>query len=115
VTFGLFVAVHRGNTLIARQEAAKVEAQSALHRLDFALASNQSYVVEVDTATKVVFGGQQAIALLGAEPTFKDFSEFAFVRTDHIQQVAKVVGEVANTGVSATVEFPTPSSLGEEK
>lgn len=115
VTFGLFIAVHRGNMLIARQATARFEAESALHRLDFALSSNQSYVVEVDHVEKKVYGGQQAVALFGGEPTFEDFSEFAFVHKNYVKQVGKVVQEVIESGVSATVEFPTPPSLGEDK
>lgn len=115
VTFGLFIAVHRGNMLIARQAAARFESESALQRLNFALSSNQSYVVEVDHVEKQVYGGQQAVALFGAAPTFKDFSQFAFVRKDYVKQVSKVVQEVMSSGVAATVEFPAPPALGQDK
>jgi signal transduction histidine kinase len=115
VTFGLFIAVHRGNMLIARQAAARFEAESALHRLDFALSSNQSYVVEVDHVEKKVYGAQQSVALFGVAPSFEDFSTFAFVREDHVKQVRKAVQGVITSGRSATVEFPTRPALGQDK
>jgi signal transduction histidine kinase len=115
VTVGLLVAVHRGNMLITRQATARFEAESALDRLDFALASNKSFVIEIDLIGQKVFGAHQAVALFGATPTFADFSNYGFVREDYVDRAKSVVQDVLSTGNSATLEFPSAPSLGEEK
>jgi signal transduction histidine kinase len=115
VTFGLFIAVHRGNTLIERQQLARVEAESAFERLDFALASNQSYVVEIDHLNKVVHGAEQAKALFGIVPTFEDFYTFALVHPDYVELVRSVVFDTSSSGKSATVEFPAAPNLKQDK
>jgi signal transduction histidine kinase len=115
VTLGLYIAVHRGNALIARQADARVEAESAFSRLDFALGSNKSSAVEVDHVTKVVYGAQQIEPLFGVAPTFEDIQKFALVHPDHVESVRSVIFDKAKVGQSNCIEFPTAPHLGPEK
>jgi signal transduction histidine kinase len=115
VTLGLFIAVHRGTTLIGRQAQARIDAESAFSRLDFALGSNRSYAIEVDHANKAVYGAEQTGALFGKIPTFADFYSFALVHPDHIDTVRSAVYDISQGGQSRTVEFPTAPELGETK
>jgi signal transduction histidine kinase len=115
VTLGLYIAVHRGNALIARQADARIEAESAFSRLDFALGSNRSSAVEVDHVNKVVYGAQQIEPLFGVAPTFEDIQKFALVHPDHVESVRSVIFDRAKVGQSNCIEFPTAPHLGPEK
>jgi signal transduction histidine kinase len=105
VTLGLYLAVHRGTFLTNRQAQARTEAESALGRLDFALGSNQSYVLEIDHVNKIVHGAEQAKPLFGVVPTFEDFYSFALVHPAYVETVRAAVFSPSNAGKSESVEF----------
>jgi PAS domain S-box-containing protein len=93
--------------LIAREmQAAIMHAESSANRLDFALASNNSFVIEIDHLKKVVFGSGQSHSLLGRRPVFDDFYRFDFVHPDHAERVRKLVYENTASGVPLMLEFP---------
>jgi signal transduction histidine kinase len=94
-------------------EAARVEAESALSRLDFALVSNKSHVIELDHINQIVFGAQGAEALFGVVPTFDDFQEFRLVHPDYVDNIRVAACEATQTAASFSLEFPllTPSGL----
>jgi PAS domain S-box-containing protein len=96
-------------------ELARIEAESALSRLDFALASNKSHVVEIDHVNKVVYGGDRASSLFGFAPTFEDFYNFSLVHPDYVEQVRALAYDSTRTGVSHSLEFPISPKIAEDK
>jgi signal transduction histidine kinase len=96
-------------------EAARIEAESALSRLDFALASNKSHVIEIDHINECVFGADRAAAIFGIVPTFEDFYSFALVHPDYVEQVRTKAFDMTRSGVSAAVEFPVSEKIGGDK
>jgi signal transduction histidine kinase len=96
-------------------EAARVEAESALSRLDFALSSNKSHVIEIDHINSCVYGAERAAALFGVTPTFQDFYTFDLVHPDYVEQVRKTAFDLTRNGVSASVEFPVSEKIGGDK
>jgi signal transduction histidine kinase len=96
-------------------EAARVEAESALSRLDFALASNKSHVIEIDHVNEVIYGAERASAIFGITPTFQDFYTFALVHPDYVEQVRQKALNLTRSGVSASVEFPVSEKIGGKK
>ncbi len=115
VTFGLFIAVHRGTTLIERQAIARSQAEGALGRLDFALAGNKSGVFELDHIDKVAYGVEQAEGLFGVVPTYEDLATYVLVHPDYVERVRAVALDTFKSGGSAIVEFPTSSKAGSYK
>lgn len=115
VTLGLYIAVHRGTALIARQATARVEAESAYGRLDFALASNKSCALEVDHVSKEVFGSEQMKPLFGVSPTFEALAGFELVHPDHVHKVRASLLDPNMFGKSNTIEFLSSPLLGSEK
>lgn len=100
----------------ARQiEAARIEAESALSRLDFALASNKSHVVEIDHVNKTVYGAERAGAIFGVVPTFNDFYTFALVHPDYVEHVKKAAFDTTRSGKSGAVEFPVSPKIEGDK
>lgn len=96
-------------------EAARIEAESALSRLDFALASNKSHVIEVDHVNEIVYGAERAEGLFGRVPTFKDFYDFSLIHPDYIEQVRTLAYDKSRTGSSFNVEFPMANKAVGEK
>ena len=96
-------------------EIARVEAESALSRLDFALASNKSHVLEVDHINKIIYGADGLKTLLGVTPNFNDFDNFSLVRPDYVEYVRSVAFDTSNSGKSASVEFPVSLELSSDK
>jgi PAS domain S-box-containing protein len=96
-------------------EAARIEAESALSRLDFALSSNKSHVIEIDHVNEVIYGAERAAAIFGITPTFQDFYTFALVHPDYVQQVREKAFNLTRAGVSAAVEFPVSEKIGGNK
>jgi signal transduction histidine kinase len=96
-------------------EAARIEAESALSRLDFALASNKSHVLEIDHLNRTVYGADRAQALFGIVPTFEDFYSFALIHPDYVEHVRKAAYDLSRSGKSASVEFPVSEKIGGEK
>jgi signal transduction histidine kinase len=96
-------------------EAARVEAESALSRLDFALASNKSHVIEIDHINEKVFGAERAAAIFGITPTFMDFYSFALVHPDYVDQVREKAFNLTRSGISSAVEFPVSGKIGGDK
>lgn len=93
--------------------AAKVEAESSASRLDFALASNNSLVIELDHRNGVVHGVERAQELLGRVPTMADFYAYRWVHPDHIDRVRTAILTSASAGVHITIEFPLAPEFGE--
>jgi signal transduction histidine kinase len=96
-------------------EAARVEAESALSRLDFALVSNKSHVIEIDHINQIVFGAQGAEALFGIVPTFHDFHEFRLVHPDYVDSVRATTYQATQTAASFILEFPMLTTSGLNK
>ncbi len=96
-------------------EMARIEAESALSRLDFALASNKSHVIEIDHINKKVHGAERAQALFGVLPTFEDFYNFSLVHPDYVANVRKLAFDTTRSGTSAAVEFPVSAKCGSDK
>jgi signal transduction histidine kinase len=96
-------------------EAARIEAESALSRLDFALASNKSHVLEIDHLNRAVYGAERAEALFGIVPTFEDFYTFALIHPDYVEHVRKAAYDLSRSGKSASVEFPVSERIGGDK
>jgi signal transduction histidine kinase len=94
-------------------EMARVEAESALSRLDFALASNKSHVIEIDHVNKQVFGAERAEALFGFVPTFNEFDNFSLVDPDYVEPIRKLAFEKMRSGVSSAIEFPMAKKIAE--
>jgi signal transduction histidine kinase len=115
VTFGLYIAVHRGTTLIERQAIARSQAEGALGRLDFALTNNKSGVFELDHTNKVAYGVEQAEAMFGVVPTYEDLATYVLVHPDYVERVRSVAIGTFKSGASAIVEFPTSSKAGSDK
>jgi signal transduction histidine kinase len=115
VTLGLYIAVHRGTALIERQAIARSQAEGALGRLDFALASNKSGVFELDHANKVAYGAEQSQALFGIVPTYEDLATYVLVHPDYVERVRSLAMETFKSGASEIVEFPTSSKAGDDK
>jgi signal transduction histidine kinase len=115
VALGMYTAVYRGMTLIERQGKARVDAERSLSRLDFALASNKSHVVEIDHVNKIVYGAEQSKALFGVVPTYDDFYSFALVHPDYIERIRSVVFDANRSGESAAIEFLAASTARGEQ
>ncbi|NJR20105.1 MAG: PAS domain-containing protein [Hyphomonadaceae bacterium] len=96
-------------------ELARIEAESALSRLDFALASNKSHVLEVDHVARAVYGAQRAAALFGFVPEFEDFYSFRLVHPDYVDQIREAAYSKVGTGASLAIEFPLAPDLGDNK
>jgi signal transduction histidine kinase/PAS domain-containing protein len=96
-------------------ELARIEAESALSRLDFALASNKSHVLELDHTKKTVHGSERSVALFGYAPKFSDFEDFSLIHSDYVDQVRSMAYDSLRMGVSHAVEFPLGEKLGLDK
>jgi signal transduction histidine kinase/PAS domain-containing protein len=96
-------------------ELARIEAESALSRLDFALASNKSHVIELDHVKKTVNGADRSFALFGMAPQFSDFVDFSLIHSDYVEQVSAMAHDTKRMGVSHAVEFPLGEKLGLDK
>jgi signal transduction histidine kinase len=96
-------------------EAARLEAESALGRLDFALVGNKSYVIEIDHINQIVLGAEGAQALFGCVPTFEDFQECRLIHPDYVDQVRTATCQAANTATSLSIEFPMSKDSGLDK
>jgi signal transduction histidine kinase len=96
-------------------EAARIEAESALSRLDFALSSNKSHVIEIDHINQIVYGAERAGALFGVTPTFQDFYDFRLVHPDYVDTIRTAAYDATRTGTSFAVEFPMAECSGVAK
>jgi signal transduction histidine kinase len=100
--------------VIAREmEAAKNQAESSANRLDFALASNNSFVVELDHVNQVVYGAERGATLLNRVPTLRDFYDFSWVHPDHVDRIRGITIGNKTTGGPITVEFPVAPEFGD--
>lgn len=96
-------------------ELARIEAESALSRLDFALASNKSHVIEIDHVGRKVYGAERAASLFGFVPKFDDFYNFALVHPDYIANVRAAAFSKSGTGSSSAIEFPMAPDVDPDK
>jgi signal transduction histidine kinase len=96
-------------------ELARIEAESALSRLDFALASNKSHVLEIDHVGRNIFGAERAASLFGFVPQFEDFYDFRMVHPDYRKTVRDAAFDVSLTGSSYSVEFPVAQDVADGK
>jgi PAS domain S-box-containing protein len=96
-------------------EMARIEAESALSRLDFALASNKSHVIEMDHVNRKIYGAERAESLFGCVPTFKEFDTFSLVDPDFIDPIRKMAFEKLRSGVSSSIEFPMAKKFADNK
>jgi signal transduction histidine kinase len=96
-------------------EAARVEAESALGRLDFALASNKSHVIEIDHVNRIVYGADRAESLFSCVPTFEEFHNFSLVDPAYVEPIRKVAFEKIRSGTSSSIEFLMAKKYGENK
>jgi signal transduction histidine kinase len=96
-------------------EMARIEAESALSRLDFALASNKSHVIEIDHVNLVVYGAERAVSLFGFVPNFQHFYDFSLVHPDYVKAVRDLAFDSSNTGVSHSIEFPVAETIAKDK
>lgn len=94
-------------------EAARVQAESSANRLDFALATNMSFVVELDHVAQVVYGGERCKALLGRIPKIEDFYTFEWVRSDHKERVRSIIFDNKSNDVPFTLDFPVAPEFGD--